>query len=120
MVSVVNKGKTKDWAYDISADGTIVNALGRNVVSNTDGFNFQLPLKNYRATPIFLNYCVPQEKGKNDEFSEDDLLWIKNLENGSFSLIRLKDIIENNLAYNYEVLTSNGYVARNELSFEEC
>lgn len=120
MAIVVKKGKTKDYVYDISADGTIVNALGRNVASNTDGFNFQLPLKDYQATPIFLDYCVPQEKGENNEFSEEDLLWIKNLENGSFSLIKLKDIIENNLAYNYEVLTSNGYVARNELSFEEC
>lgn len=35
--------------YDISLDGTVVNALGGNVVSNTDGFNFQLPLK-YRYT----------------------------------------------------------------------
>lgn len=27
--------------YDISLDGTVVNALGMNVMSNTDGF--QLP-----------------------------------------------------------------------------
>ena len=27
--------------YDISLDGTVVNALGMNVISNTDGF--QLP-----------------------------------------------------------------------------
>lgn len=29
--------------YDISLDGTVVNALGMNIVSNTDGFNFQMP-----------------------------------------------------------------------------
>ncbi len=29
--------------YDISLDGTFVNALGMNVLHNTDGFNFQLP-----------------------------------------------------------------------------
>jgi len=29
--------------YDISLDGTVVNALGMNVISNTDGFNFQMP-----------------------------------------------------------------------------
>ena len=29
--------------YDISLDGTVVNALGCNIISNTDGFNFQLP-----------------------------------------------------------------------------
>ena len=35
--------------YDISLDGTVVNALGMNVMSNTDGFNFVLP-KVYRYT----------------------------------------------------------------------
>lgn len=33
------------YVYDISLDGTVVNALGMNVISNTDGFNFQLPEK---------------------------------------------------------------------------
>ena len=28
---------TKDYVYDISLDGTVVNALGMNVMSNTDG-----------------------------------------------------------------------------------
>lgn len=32
--------------YDISLDGTVVNALGMNIVSNTDGFNFGLPEKH--------------------------------------------------------------------------
>lgn len=31
--------------YDISMDGTVVNALGMNVISNTDGFNFRKPNK---------------------------------------------------------------------------
>ena len=35
--------------YDISLDGTVVNALGINIISNTDGFNFELPEK-YRYT----------------------------------------------------------------------
>lgn len=35
--------------YDISADGTFVNALGMNVLHNTDGFNFKLP-ETYRYT----------------------------------------------------------------------
>lgn len=26
--------------YDISLDGSVVNALGMNVISNTDGFQF--------------------------------------------------------------------------------
>ena len=35
--------------YDISLDGTVVNALGMNVISNTDGFNFKMP-KSFRYT----------------------------------------------------------------------
>ena len=41
--------KTDNMVFDISLDGTVVNALGFNVLSNTDGFNFQLP-KKYRYT----------------------------------------------------------------------
>ena len=40
-MKIVNKGKTNDYVYDISLDGTVINALGMNVISNTDGF--QLP-----------------------------------------------------------------------------
>lgn len=38
-----NLGKTKEYVYDISLDGSVVNALGINVMSNTDGFNFRMP-----------------------------------------------------------------------------
>lgn len=37
--------ETISEVYDISLDGTVVNALGLNVISNTDGFNFKLPEK---------------------------------------------------------------------------
>lgn len=43
MIRIKNKGKTSVYVYDISLDGTVVNALGMNVLSNTDGFNFKLP-----------------------------------------------------------------------------
>lgn len=44
MITSKNKGKNNnDYVYDISLDGTVVNALGFNVLSNTDGFNFQMP-----------------------------------------------------------------------------
>ena len=43
MIRIKNIGKTNDYVYDISLDGTVVNALGMNVASNTDGFNFQMP-----------------------------------------------------------------------------
>jgi DNA polymerase elongation subunit (family B) len=32
-----------EYVYDISSDGTFVNALGMVVCHNTDGFNFQMP-----------------------------------------------------------------------------
>lgn len=37
MVKVKNTGKSSVYVYDISLDGTVVNALGLNVMSNTDG-----------------------------------------------------------------------------------
>lgn len=49
MICVKNKGNIDDYVYDISLDGTVVNALGLNIVSNTDGFNFALP-KKFRYT----------------------------------------------------------------------
>ena len=42
-ISSLNKGKTSEYVYDISLDGTVVNALGMNVAKNTDGFNFSMP-----------------------------------------------------------------------------
>lgn len=32
-----------EYVYDISLDGTIINALGMNVMKQTDGFNFSMP-----------------------------------------------------------------------------
>lgn len=37
MLNVINKGKSSVYVYDISLDGTVVNALGLNIMSNTDG-----------------------------------------------------------------------------------
>ena len=48
-IEKINSGEYINYVYDISADGTIVNALGCNTISNTDGFNFKLP-KKYRYT----------------------------------------------------------------------
>jgi hypothetical protein len=42
-IDIKNIGTINDYVYDISLDGTVVNALGLNVISNTDGFNFQMP-----------------------------------------------------------------------------
>lgn len=37
MTKINNKGKKSVYVYDISLDGTVVNALGLNIMSNTDG-----------------------------------------------------------------------------------
>lgn len=49
IMQVKRIGKTEDYVYDISLDGTVVNVLGMNILSNTDGFNFQKP-KSFRYT----------------------------------------------------------------------
>lgn len=49
MIKIKNIGKTDKYVYDISLDGTIVNALGLNIAKQTDGFNFKLP-ETYRYT----------------------------------------------------------------------
>lgn len=51
MTTVTEITGHKEPVYDISLDGTVVNALGMNVLSNTDGFNFQMPKKeDFRYT----------------------------------------------------------------------
>lgn len=42
-VHEIKKREGKNVVYDISLDGSVVNALGGNVISNTDGFNFRYP-----------------------------------------------------------------------------
>lgn len=50
--------------YDISLDGTFVNALGMNVLHNTDGFNFQMP-PTFRFTKE--NPYISSGLGRNTE-----------------------------------------------------
>ena len=54
--------KTDDYVYDISLDGTVVNPLGLNIVSNTDGFNFSMP-KSFRYTKE--HPYISNGKGRN-------------------------------------------------------
>lgn len=37
MINVTKKNENVRVVYDISLDGTVINALGRNIISNTDG-----------------------------------------------------------------------------------
>ena len=39
-IKKIGKEELSSVVYDISLDGSVVNALGMNVISNTDGFQF--------------------------------------------------------------------------------
>jgi hypothetical protein len=66
---------TNDYVYDISLDGSVINALGMNILSNTDGFNFQMPIE-FRYTkehPYIgkgLNRLVKEGKEYIDEWGD--------------------------------------------------
>lgn len=62
MTQVQKKNNINDYVYDISLDGTVVNALGINVLSNTDGFNFQMP-EQFRYTEA--NPYIGKGLGRN-------------------------------------------------------
>lgn len=73
MIQVENIGKTDDYVYDISLDGTVVNALGMNVLSNTDGFNFQKPLKyRYTEEHPYIGKGLGRNVIKGKEYTEVD------------------------------------------------
>lgn len=63
-IKTENIGKINDYVYDLSLDGTVVNALGMNIISNTDGFNFQMPLEeDFRYTDE--HPYISNGKGRN-------------------------------------------------------
>ena len=49
MKTELLKTQTNEYVYDISLDGTFIDAFTCLVEKNTDGFNFELP-KKYRYT----------------------------------------------------------------------
>ncbi len=68
MVNAEKKEKVglNSIVYDISLDGSVVNALGMNVISNTDGFNFQMPTEDkFRYTEN--NPYISNGNGRNSE-----------------------------------------------------
>ena len=70
MLKTKNLGKINDYVYDISLDGTVVNALGMNVVSNTDGFNFKLPDKfRYTDEAPYIGKGLNREVKKGEKYS---------------------------------------------------
>ena len=65
-IEKIRKEEVNGAVYDISLDGTVVNALGMNVMSNTDGFNFQMPTEDkFRYTQE--HPYISNGKGRNSE-----------------------------------------------------
>ncbi len=69
MLKIKNKGNTSKYVYDISLDGTVVNAFGMNILSNTDGFNFKLPQKyRYTKENPYISKGLSRETKENKEY----------------------------------------------------
>lgn len=75
-MQVEKLNKKEQYVYDISLDGTFVNAYGRNVLHNTDGMNFRQPseFKYTKENPyISTGLNRNTEKGKAYEGPWGDL-----------------------------------------------
>lgn len=68
MIQVINKGKINDYVYDISLDGTVVNALGMNICSNTDGFNYQMPSDEELAKRHYIGKGLNRDTTEGKEY----------------------------------------------------
>lgn len=56
--------------YDIQLDGSVINALGWNCISNTDGFNFQLPKKfRYTKENPYIGKGLSRESVEGKEYT---------------------------------------------------
>ena len=89
--------------YDISLDGTVINALGMNVLSNTDGFNFQMPKEeDFRYTKE--HPYIGKGKGRNTK------------EGKEYTRVEA-DVAEFEDTYMYEAY--NGGILKNGLGVDE-
>lgn len=62
-----------EYVYDISADGTFVNALGMIVCHNTDGFNFQMPTEDkfrYTSEHPYIGQGLGRNSVKGKEYTK--------------------------------------------------
>lgn len=88
MVDVKQIEKTDEYVYDISLDGTFVNALGMCVMHNTDGCNFQIPdILEYTDDNPYISNGAGRNSVKGKAYTgidadvrefEDKYLWGKN------------------------------------------
>lgn len=91
-----------DFLFDISLDGTVVNSLGMNVISNTDGFDFKVPEKfTYTDENPYIGKGLNRyvKKGKKYTYAEADLaefndLYLNRTYNGSTHNMSANEIDE--------------------------
>lgn len=72
MVTAKNIGKTDDYVYDISLDGTVCSSMMK-MLSNTDGFNFKKPYKfRYTEDNPYIGKGLGRNVKKGKEYTEVD------------------------------------------------
>lgn len=72
MVTVKNIGKTDEYVYDISLDGTVCSSMFK-MLSNTDGFNFKKPYKfRYTKEKPYIGKGLGRNVKKGKEYIEVD------------------------------------------------
>lgn len=72
MVTAKNIGKTEDYVYDISLDGTVCSSMFK-MMSNTDGFNFKKPYKfRYTEDKPYIGQGLGRNVKKGKAYTEVD------------------------------------------------
>lgn len=101
-VKKTEDNQSLDVVYDISLDGTVVNALGMNVISNTDGFDFKMPdsfiyTEEHPYIGKGLNRYVKEGKkyvGAEADLAEFNDLYLNKSYNGSTTNMSANEIDE--------------------------
>lgn len=115
------ENKDNEYVYDISLDGTFVNALGSNIMSNTDGFNFRMPsVFRYTESNPYIGKGLGRnvEKGKEyvgieaDIAEFEDLFFNKAWNNGANKMgLGLDEVAQSTINFarkNYADFLENG------------
>lgn len=66
--NTINDKYEGEYVYDISLDGTVVNALGNNVCKNTDGFNFSMPPKEELDKRVYIGKGLNRDTELGKEY----------------------------------------------------
>lgn len=67
-VSIIDNYDEESYVYDISLDGTVINAFGMNVAKQTDGFNFQMPPQEELDKRVYIGQGKNRNTKKGKEY----------------------------------------------------